>query len=104
MEAQINQALETAKEYTNAAVHKATELAEEVVSSAKEMFSDLQGDKEGLTRKPSAPLSPSEEKKLDEALANRPRYVIHRLHTDLMGSAKELQEKNILKDTKVAPS
>lgn len=37
------------------------------------------------------PLSPAEEAKLDDLIAHRP-------------SAKELQEKNILKDTKVAPS
>ena len=35
-------------------------------------------------------LSPTEEKKLDDAIAHRP-------------TAKELQDKNILKDTKVAP-
>ncbi|ORY86303.1 hypothetical protein BCR37DRAFT_376874 [Protomyces lactucae-debilis] len=37
------------------------------------------------------PLSPAEEKKLDDLIAHRP-------------SAKELQEKNILKDTHVAPA
>ncbi len=39
----------------------------------------------------SIPISPSEEKKLDHFLQQRP-------------SAKELQEKNILKSTAIAPS
>lgn len=74
MEQQINNAIETAKGYGTAAMHKATELAEEVVSSAKEALEGLQGHNEAstLTRKPTAPMSPAEEKKLDEALASRP--------------------------------
>lgn len=75
MESQITAAMETAKSYGTAAIEKATELGEQVMASAKEAIHELQEQAEahGLTSKPSAgPLSPAEEKKLDDALANRP--------------------------------
>ena len=105
MEQQINQALETAKEYGSAAYAKASELATEAVSAAKEVIGDLQGQAEshGITRKEShGPLSPAEEKKLEDALASRPRFASRCSSADY--SPKELQEKNILKDVKVAPA
>lgn len=94
--------LEQAKSYASAGLEKATELGQQAIHEATELgqqaihaIQEQMGDSApfgGVTRKASAgPLSPTEEKKLEDALAARP-------------TQKELQEKNILKNTKIAPS
>lgn len=85
--------LEKATELGHSGVQKATALGHQALELMKEQIAEHTSlSKQDLTRKESAGLlSPTEEKKLADALANRP-------------SPKELQEKNILKDSKVAPS
>lgn len=89
----MENALEQAKQYASAGLEKATELGQHAIDLVKEQLAEHQSAaKPGITRKASTgPLSPTEEKKLESALAQRP-------------TPKELQEKNILKDSKVAPS
>lgn len=89
-------ATEQAKSYASAGIESATELGNSVIKAVKEQIAEHTGaattTTQGITRKQSTgPLSLSEEKKLEDALSNRP-------------TAKELQDKNILKDSKVAPS
>ncbi|CCG81047.1 RPEL repeat protein [Taphrina deformans PYCC 5710] len=87
----IENAIESAKGYATAGIEKATELGQQAIHAIQEQIGDS-APFGGVTRKEShGPLSPAEEKKLEDALASRP-------------TQKELQEKNILKNTKVAPS
>lgn len=86
--------LEKATELGHSGVEKATALGQQAIDLVKEQIAEhtSSAPSQGITSKASTgPLSPTEEKKLEDALANRP-------------TPKELQEKNILKDSKVAPS
>lgn len=98
----MENAIEQAKQYASAGIEKATELGQQAIDLVKEQLSEVTNattststttaKAPGLRRKESSgPLSPAEEKKLEDALANRP-------------TPKELQEKNILKGTSAAPS
>ena len=98
----MENAIEQAKQYASAGIEKATELGQQAIDLVKEQLSEVTNTTTstsstttkapGLTRKESTgPLSPSEEKKLEDALANRP-------------TPKELQQKNILKESSAAPS
>lgn len=97
----IENAIESAKSYATAGLEKATELGHQGIEKATELGQQAihaiqeqidSANIGGVTRKEShGPLSPTEEKKLEDALASRP-------------TQKELQEKNILKSSKVAPS
>lgn len=88
----LENVIEQAKQYASAGIEKATELGQQAINAVKEQMNDASEPSTGITRKPSAgPLSPTEEKKLEDALAHRP-------------TPKELQEKNILKKSSAAPA